>query len=133
MAAGMRELKLWKESVALCGDVVRAVRAGSRRETRAATDEVLRTALQLVGEIAEGYGRFTPVEQRGHYLTARGAVLRLETQLAVLRHADLLTPAAATELGTRAQQVARLLTGYLVYLERQAEPAVLPRQARDTG
>jgi four helix bundle protein len=119
MAGGMRELKLWKESVTLAGEVVRAVRAGSRRETRAATDEVLRTALLLVGEVAEGYGRFTVAEQRIHYVAARGAVLRLETQLAVLRHAELLSAPASTELAARAQQVGRLIAGYLVYLERQ--------------
>jgi four helix bundle protein len=131
----MRELKLWRESVALAGDTVKAVRASSRRETRAVTDETLRTALALVGEIAEGYGRFTPADQRHHYTRARGTVLRLETQLAVLRHADLLAAPAATELATRAQQVGRLVAGYLVYLERQdpAGEGGPPRGVTDTA
>ncbi len=44
---------------------------------------------------------------------------RLETQLALARRADLLTAERDAELATRTQSVARLLVGYLAYLDRQ--------------
>jgi hypothetical protein len=37
----------------------------------------------------------------------------------VAKHADLLPSGSFTELITRSGQVAKLLTGYLVYLDRQ--------------
>ena len=69
--------------------------------------------------IADGYARPTSAEQREAYLAAKRALLRLETELAVARHAELLPAAAFAELSARSNHVSRLLTGYLVYLDRQ--------------
>jgi four helix bundle protein len=121
MSAGVRELRVWQESVALAGDVIRAIRQGRRREPASVADAVMATALAVGTHIADGYARPTPPEQREAYLAAKRALLRLETELAVARHADLLPDGAFTELSIRSGQVARLLTGYLVYLDRQLE------------
>ncbi len=119
MAAGLKELKVWQESVALAGDVIRALRQGTRRETKVVSDQIMITALGVANHIADGYARYTPPEQRQLYRAAKRALLRLETELAAARHADLLSAASHTELNQRIQIVGRLLGGYLVYLERQ--------------
>ena len=119
MAAGVRDLKVWQEAVALAGEVLRAVRHNARRETKTASDALITTALAVACHVAEGYGRYTVPEQRQLYRAAKRELLRLETQLAILRHADLLSIAAHGELLKRTQHVARLLAGYIVYLERQ--------------
>src|SRR5689334_9199369 len=119
MAAGVRDLKVWQEAVALGGEVLRIVRHIARRETKTATDTVMLTALAIASHIAEGYGRYTVPEQRQLYRAAKRDLLRLETQLAILRHADLLSLAAHGDLLKRTHHVARLLAGYIVYLERQ--------------
>lgn len=134
MAAGVRDLKVWQEAVALGGEVLRVVRHSARRETKTATDAVIITALAVASHIAEGYGRYTVPEQRQLYRAAKRDLLRLETQLAILRHADLLSLAAHGDLLKRTQTVSRLLAGYIVYLERQraaededaTPPAVAP-------
>jgi four helix bundle protein len=119
MSGGVRELRVWQESVALAGEVIRAVRQGMRRETKSVSDAAMASALAVGAHIADGYSRTTPLEQRAAYLAAKGALLRLETELAVAKHADLLPAGAFTELTIRSSQVARLLAGYLVYLDRQ--------------
>jgi four helix bundle protein len=133
MAAGVRDLKVWQEAVALAGDVLRAIRHNARRETKTASDALITTALAVACHIAEGYGRYTVPEQRQLYRAAKRELLRLETQLAILRHADLLSIAAHTELLKRTQHVARLLAGYIIYLERQRaseeEDAIPPKTA----
>lgn len=129
MAAGVRDLKVWQEAVALGGEVLRVVRHIARRETKTATDLVMLTALAIASHIAEGYGRYTVPEQRQLYRAAKRDLLRLETQLAILRHADLLSLTAHGDLLKRTHHVARLLAGYIVYLERQRtseEEAVTP-------
>jgi four helix bundle protein len=126
MSTGLRELRVWQESVALAGDVVRALRGSVKRETKVVSDRVMATALDISDHIAEGYGRHHPFEQRESYIAAKCALLRLESELAVARHADLVAAGVFTEICARGSQVARLLTGYLVYLERQIaerEPA----------
>jgi four helix bundle protein len=119
MAAGVRDLKVWQEAVALGGEVLRVIRHSARRETKSATDAIILTALAIASHVAEGYGRYTAPEQRQLYRAAKRDLLRLETQLAILRHADLLSIAAHGELLKRTHHVGRLLAGYIVYLERQ--------------
>jgi four helix bundle protein len=119
MAAGVRDLKVWQEAVALGGETLRVVKQSARRETKTATDAVIITALAVASHIAEGYGRYTAPEQRQLYRAAKRDLLRLETQLAILRHADLISVAAYGDLLKRTQTVGRLLAGYIVYLERQ--------------
>jgi four helix bundle protein len=119
MAATIRDLKVWQEAVALAADVVRAARQSARRESKPLTDQLVTTALSAAATIAEGYGRFTPPEQRQVYRSAKRELLRLETHLAIARQADLLGASAHAELSNRIQGVHRLLNGYLIYLERQ--------------
>lgn len=121
MGSSIRDLKVWQESVALAADVARAVRQSSRRETKALTDRVLVSAAELAEYVAEGYARYTNGEQRQMYRAAKRALFRLETQLAVLRGAELLTAPAHAELQGRIGAVHRVLAGYLVYLDRQQQ------------
>ena len=133
MAASIRDLKVWQEAVALAGEVVRMARHGARRETKVVSDQLMLTALAAACTIADGYGRYTAPEQRQLYRAAKRDLLRLETQLAIARHADLISSQTHAELSNRIQAVARLLGGFLVYLERQLapEPSVdRPAQAR---
>jgi four helix bundle protein len=119
MSSGIRELRVWQESVTLAGEVIRTVRAGMRRETTTVSESIMRTALSVGTHIADGFARPTVPEQRESYLAAKRALLRLETELAIARQVDLVPAGAFTELSARAAQVIRLLTGYLVYLDRQ--------------
>jgi four helix bundle protein len=124
MSASIRDLKVWQESVALAADTVKAARQNARRETKVFSDQLILTALGVAGAIADGYGRYTAPEQRQLYRAAKRELLRLETQLAVARQADLISAQLFAGLTARIQSVSRLLGGYLVYLERQltAEP-----------
>ncbi len=134
MSSGVRELRVWQESVALAGDVIRAVRPNVRRETRAVTDVLMATALDVGGHIADGYARPVAAEQRDSWLAAKRALLRLESHLAVARHADLLPAGSYTELTARSALASRLLTGYVVYLDRQiAEEAERPTVRSGAG
>ena len=64
MAGNLRDLKVWQEAVSLASDVIRAARQGARRETKVVTDQLMLTALNATGAIADGYGRYTAPEQR---------------------------------------------------------------------
>ena len=119
MAAGLKDLKVWQESVALAVDVIRALRPHVRRETKAMSDLAILTAASAASRIAEGYTEYAPLEQKELYRAARRELARLETQLAIARQAELLLAAPHAALTQRIHSVSRLLGGYLVYLERQ--------------
>src|SRR5256885_2263866 len=71
MASGIRELRVWQESVSLAGDVVRALRQGMRRETKCVSEAAMATALAVGSHVADGYARPTSEEQREAYLGAK--------------------------------------------------------------
>jgi four helix bundle protein len=119
MSSGLRELRVWQEAVSLGGDVIRAIRPGIRRETKVLSDSVLLTAVSVGSHVADGFARPSAEEQRESYLAAKRALLRLETELAIARQAELVPAGAFTELCARTGQVTRLLVGYLIYLDRQ--------------
>jgi four helix bundle protein len=119
MAAAIRDLKLWQEAVALAGEVIRALRQANRREVKSVVEQVMATAVAVATHITDGYARYEAGEQHALYTAARRELLRLETQLAIARRTDLLTAVTEAELSSRAQSVARLLAGYLAYLDRQ--------------
>jgi four helix bundle protein len=126
MGLGLRDLKVWQEAVSLGAEVIRALRQTNRREIKSITEHTMMTALQLAEHVAEGYGRYAPGEQRQLYRAAKRDLLRLETSLAVARQAELLSATHHAQLQSRIQTVNRLLSGFLVYLDRQtgAEAAV---------
>jgi four helix bundle protein len=119
MSSGLRDLRVWQEAVALAADVVRAVRPSIRRETKVVSDALMITAVSVASHIADGFARPSPAEQRESYLAAKRALLRLESEMAVARQAELMPAGAGGDIASRAGQVARLLTGYLIYLDRQ--------------
>ncbi|MFN2567324.1 MAG: four helix bundle protein [Gemmatimonadaceae bacterium] len=134
MATAIRDLKLWQEAVALAGEVIRALRPANRREVKSVAEHVMATAVAVATHITDGYACYEAGEQHELYTTAKRELLRLETHLALARRADLLTAERDAELATRTQAVARLLVGYLAYLDRQlADRQQSPAPANPTA
>lgn len=123
MSSGLRDLRIWQDSVALGGDVVRIMRQHARRETRVVSDAVMTTALSVASHVADGYARHTPAEQRESYMLAKRALLRLESELGVASHADLCPAVALSDFASRSSQLTKMLTGFLAYLDRQLADA----------
>lgn len=130
MAASLRDLKIWQESVGLAGDLTRALRQSTRRETKALTDRMMLTAVAVAEQIADGHARYTSAEQREIYRAAKRDLLLVETQMAVARHADLIPATAQQVLLDHVQNLHRLLAGYLVYLDRQLTEEKAEKQPR---
>lgn len=119
MGLSLKDLRAWQEAVALAAEVIRFSRQANRREIKAVVEHVMLDALAVAEHIAEGYGRYAAGEQRQLYRTAKRDLLRLETSLAALRQADMITAAHHAQLTARIQTVTRLVSGFLVYLDRQ--------------
>ncbi len=119
MGLSLKDLRVWQESVALGAEVIRALRQANRREIKAVVEHAMITSLVMAEHVAEGYGRYAPAEQRQLYRAAKRDLLRLETSLSIIRQAELTSVTQHAELAARIQGVSRLLSGFLVYLDRQ--------------
>jgi four helix bundle protein len=120
MGLGLRDLRVWQEAVGLAAEVIRALKQSNRPQIKGLVEHVMLTSIAMAEHIAEGYGRYAPGEQRQLYRAAKRDLLRLETGLAVARQADLISVTQHAEISSKLQTVNRLLSGFLVYLDRQA-------------
>ena len=119
MGLALKDLRAWQEAVALGAEVIRALRQTNRREIKCFTEHTMMVAAHVAEHIAEGYGRYAAGEQRQLYRAAKRELLKLETAVAIARQAELLSAPSHAQLTSRIQTVNRLLSGFLVYLDRQ--------------
>lgn len=119
MGVGLRDLKVWQEAVALAADVTRTMSSDRRKRAKVLADRAVITAATMTELIAEAYSRFSPAEQRQTYRIAKRALLRLESQLAIARQTDMISAPSHAAMAARIQTVNRLLSGFLVYLDRE--------------
>lgn len=120
MGLGMRDLRVWQESVAVAAGVVSSF-SKTRPEVRAFAERAMMAAAGVAEHVAEGYGEYQPAEQEKRYRAAKIELLKLETQLAIARTAELLSESRHAELSARIATVSRLLSGFLVYLARRTD------------
>ena len=120
MPSSVRELRVWQEAVGTAGEVAKLARK-ARPEYRALVDVLIRCSAEVALAIARGYMKEGAIAQRDGFRLARDAIASLETGLAIARHAELLPAAACADIGLRAGHTARLIAGYVTYLDRLVE------------
>jgi four helix bundle protein len=110
-----RKLLAWQKARALAVSVYRAVGESEVKRDFGLRDQVLRSAVSIASNIAEGYARET-TEDRTRFLTiARGSCAELETQLFIAEDAGLLDPRSANALRKDSEEVSKM-----VYALREA-------------
>jgi len=119
MAAGVKDLKLWQEAVALAGETLRLARQHGRKELPWFMDALAAAATTVASGIADGYGRGDALDQQRVFEHARRSLAAFDTHLAIAKHSAALPQDALSALATRAATVTRLLAGFLTFIERQ--------------
>lgn len=117
MKNSFRKLFVWQASVDLA---VRMVKLSDRliaRRRFAIADQLVRAALSIPSNIAEGEGRRTDRDRRQYLVQARGSLYELETQLEVIVRAKL----ARDETGVR-DVIATIGAGLTKMIEYRGGP-----------
>ena len=120
MPSSVRELRVWQEAVGTAGEVAKLARK-ARSESRPLVDVLIRCSAEVALAIARAHSKDGAIPQRDGFRLARDAIAALETGLAIARHAELFPLAACAELCLRAGHTARLISGYITYLDRLVE------------
>ena len=103
-----RKLDTWMKAKNLAVDTYRAVAGAPVAKDYGLRDQMLRAAVSIASNIAEGYTRETP-QDRAHFLNiARGSCAELETQLFIAEAAGLMGSDAASALRSSSEEVSRM-------------------------
>ena len=76
-----RELEVWQVGMALARDVYGVLKAFPIEERYALCDQIRRSAVSVVSNIAEGFGRESTKDYLHFLAMSRGSLFELETQL----------------------------------------------------
>lgn len=89
MKKSFRTLYVWEASVDLAVRIINLSDRLVARRRFAIADQLVRAAISIPSNIAEGQGRSTTRDRRHYLIQARGSLYELETQIEIITRARL--------------------------------------------
>ena len=89
---------MWEASIDLAVRIVALSDRLAARRRFAIADQLVRAAISVPSNIAEGQGRFTTRDRRHYLVQARGSLYELETQLEIAVRAKLATDVSGVSI-----------------------------------
>jgi four helix bundle protein len=119
MIKSYRDLKVWQTAMdlveavyRLCGELPDSERFGLK-------SQIQRSAVSIPSNIAEGFGRGSVKEYSRFASIARGSLMELETQLALMVRLNLVQRETVLPLWEKAQSIGKMLTALRRSLDRR--------------
>jgi four helix bundle protein len=119
MKSSYRDLYVWRESIALVGEVYACVLTFPIEERFALTNQIRRAAVSIPANIAEGQGRFYRKEFLHFLGIARGSLAELRTLLIVAEQVGYLHPVKLEALENGIDSISKPLHGLILRLRDQ--------------
>jgi four helix bundle protein len=111
------DIRAWQEARALTNAVYEAVRQSPRFSSDYKLREQIQgAAVSVMSNIAEGFSRHTTREFVNFLFVAKGSAAEVESQLYVALDQGYVDKVRFDELYEAAEEVARLLSGFIHYL-----------------
>jgi four helix bundle protein len=117
MKNSFRNLYVWQASVELAVRMIQLADRLTARRRFAIANQLVRAALSVPSNIAEGEGRRSQRDRRHYLVQARGSLYELETQLEVITLAKI----ARDTSGTR-KLIAHISAGLTRMIDRRENP-----------
>ena len=106
-----RDLVVWQKSRSLATEAYRLCMTTSFERHRGLSDQIMRSAISIPSNIAEGDERGTNKDALRFLLIARGSLAELETQLSIAKDLGIIPQPTVGQIAAQLDEVARLLGG----------------------
>ena len=112
------DIEGWKKARELTREVYQVSGTGAFAKDYALRDQVRRSAISIMSNIAEGYER-SGTGEFSHFLSmAKGSAGELRSQLYTALDLGYINDEVFARLGAMAEETARLISGLMTYLRR---------------
>jgi four helix bundle protein len=108
-----KQLAVWQQAMKLVRERYQCTRLFPRDEVFGLSSQMLRAAVSVPSNIAEGKGRYSQKELVQFLYKSRGSLLELETQICIARDLGYLDDSVGQNLATRTSEVIRILNGLI--------------------
>jgi four helix bundle protein len=116
-----KELDVWKVSMELAREVYGLTRLMPKQEEYRLTGQMLRAAVSIAANIAEGHARATRKDCAHFISIARGSTAELETLILLARDTELLSTHATDGVLEKTERVGKMLTRLHARLREQPQ------------
>jgi four helix bundle protein len=106
-----RDLVVWQKSRSLATEAYRLCMTPSFERHRGLSDQIMRSAVSIPSNIAEGDERGTNRDALRFLQIARGSLAELETQLSIAEAIGIIPQPVVVKIAAQLDEVARLLGG----------------------
>lgn len=111
------DIEAWKKARELVKGVYQATNRRAFSQDYGLRDQIRRASVSIVSNIAEGFSRQTDREFIQFLYMAKGSVSEVQSQLYVASDLDYLEKEEFSKLYNDADEVARLISGFIRYLK----------------
>jgi four helix bundle protein len=130
---GLQNLETWKSAlqfaVRVCRDIVPIL---PEEEKWALASQIRRSVQSVPANIAEGYGRYYYQESVRFSYIARGSLEETKSHLILAHELGYLDQKVIQELLGQADEIHRLLNGYIAFLKRTRQGSNEPGSLQHT-
>ncbi len=117
-----RDLKVWQKARDLRNECAKLARKRFPKEEKyLLTDQLVRSSRAVTAMISEGHGRFHYQENIQRLRMARGELVETMDHFTVALDEEYISSATFEGMMERAQEVERMINGYIRYLKEQRE------------
>jgi len=113
----LEDIEAWKKARALVKEIYRATGEDRFSKDFSLKDQIRRAAVSVMSNIAEGFSRQTDKEFVQFLHIAKGSTSEVQSQLYVALDLDYISKEEFTSLYSNADEVARLISGFIRYLK----------------
>jgi four helix bundle protein len=106
---GYRDLDVWKKAMVLAREVYVAIDLMPKREEYRPTSQMIRAAISIPANIAEGHARATRKDYAHFISISRGSTAELETLILLARDTKLLSEELTDRLLAATEEIGRML------------------------
>ena len=124
-----RDLTVWQQAMDLVEAVYRLCEELRDAERYGLRSQAQRSAVSIPSNIAEGFGRGSATDYARFIIIARGSLMELETQLALMVRLNLVDREDVLALWDKTQSVGKMLTALRNSLTR-AKSSPSPQSPR---
>lgn len=110
-----QKLEVWQKSIELVLKIYNATKLFPKEEVYGLVSQMRRSAVSIPSNIAEGYGRKNPKENRQFISIAYGSAVELETQVVISEKLNIAN-FDWLEIKNKLEEIKKMLYKYREYL-----------------
>jgi four helix bundle protein len=114
MIRSYKDLIVWQDGHKLVLEIFKITSKFPATQTYILTSQMLRAAISITSNIAEGFTRHSNMEKKQFYFISKGSLIEVDNQLLIAKDVGYINEEKYLEIENQVEYVNRLLRGLII-------------------